>query len=192
MLKRFLFLAILIIAASPRDVIAEEPEDVFGFRWKMSYAEAGKMASGRMKKDRKSSHFGRTEYKIENPKEPSGAESINLSFFNNELYSMNIIFWIKSDYDFKKKMNGIVEALESKHLDAEMSESINGSYVWSFSYLGETGVTENSYNLEKITVLGSGGLLGNKMLMVFYNFYGAKEINAHIKKLKDEKEFGDF
>ena len=158
MFKRFLFLAILIIAASPRDVIAEEPEDVFGFRWKMSYAEASKIASGRMKKNNKTSHFGKSVYDIENPKEPSGAKSIGLSFFNDELYSVNVVFWIKSDYDFKKKMNGIVKFLESKHPDAEMSEHIQSTvYSWAFDYRNEAGVIENPYNLEKVSIVATDG-----------------------------------
>ena len=96
MFLRFLFLAMLVVAAGPHDAItAEEPGDVFGFKWKMSYAEASKIASGRMekmKKNEKFSHYGKTEYQIDNPKEPSGAANIALSFFNDELYSVSILF----------------------------------------------------------------------------------------------------
>ena len=197
MLKRFLFLAILIIAASPRDAIAEKPEDVFGFKWKMSYAEANKIASGKLVKKPKESHFGKSVYDIENPKEPSGASSVSLSFFNDELYSVNVAFWIKSDYDYEGKLAGIIKVLESKHSGAEMSKhEKKDSVVRNFDYRNEAGaVTENPYNLEGVSVLGlaagSDSFFGN-MLSVSYSFYGAADIYKHIKNLKNEKEFGDF
>ena len=188
MFKHFLFLAILTVAVGSHDAIAG---DVFGFKWKMSYVEASKMASGGMEKLEKFSHFNKSVYVFDNPKEPSGAKNMVLSFFNDELYSVNVAFFIKRDYDFKRKVSGIVGALESKHPDAEMSEQTKGAnHHWFFDYRNGAGVIENPYNLEKISVFTTSG--GVNILMVFYDFYGAKEIGEHIKKLKDEKEFGGF
>ena len=194
MFKRFLFLAILIIAASPRDAIAEEPGDVFGFRWKMSYAEASKIASGRMEKNEKLSHYGKTVYNIDNPRAPSDATDIGLSFFNDELYSVSVNFFIKSEYYFTKKTSGLVKFLESKHPDAKLSEH-KGSPLsyWVFTYRNEAGFIENPYNLERIKILGvTDGLSGFYLLTISYNFYGTEKIETHITKLENEKEFGDF
>lgn len=197
MFLRYLLLVLIATAGFlyPRDAIAEKPEDVFGFSWKMSYAEANKIASGKLVKDREASHFGKTGYDIENPKEPSGAENINLSFFNGELYSVNVSFWLKNAREFKEKSTGIVKFLKSKHSNAEATDSSKKNVVaWLFNYRNEAGdVTENPYNLEQIAILGiaGSGPIDN-LLSINYSFYGASDIYQHIKKLKEEKEFGDF
>ena len=139
MFLRFLFLAMLVVAAGPHDAITEEPGeiwspsykwkkrtyvdvDVFGFKWKMSYAEASKIASGPMKKNKEFSHYGRMVYEFKNPKEPPGAANIALWFFNDELYSVSIDFWIKSRDDLGKKASGL---LRSCFKIPRLSESVD-------------------------------------------------------------------
>ncbi len=202
MFLRFLLMAMLVVAAGSHDAIAEEL-DVFGFRWKMSYAEASKIASnrmGKMKKVEKLSHYGRTEYEIERPKEPLDATGINLSFFNDELYSMSVNFIINGkSYDFDNKTRGLVEFLKSKHPDAELSvDKRPTAYFWIFTYRDYrargTGFIENPYNLERIVILGNPDFVMGTvhLLAIHYYFYGAQKITAHIKKLKNEKEFDGF
>ena len=195
MFLRFLFLAMLVVAAGPHDAIAEEPGDVFGFKWKMSYAEANKIASRPMEKEEKRSHYGKTEYRIGNPKKPSDATSIYLSFFNDELYSMNAYFFIKSDNEFVRKTKGLVSFLKAKHPEAKIETREKGiDFYFFFRYRTEADFIENPYNLEKITIWAkTGGVTGGGYaLVISYNFYGTQEIEAHIKKMKDEKEFGGF
>ncbi len=202
MFLRFLLLAMLVVAAGPHDAIAEESESVFGFKWKMSYAEASKIASnrmGKMKKVEESSHYGKTVYKIERPKEPSDATDINLSFFNDELYSMSVDFIIKGkSYDFNNKTRGLVEFLKSKHPDAELRVDKKPTfYFWAFTYRDyrvRAGFIENPYNLERILISGMPDLVMGAvhLLKIHYYFYGAQKITAHIKKLKNEKEFDGF
>lgn len=169
-------------------------ESVFGFKWKMSYLEANELNFGKMKKQVDLSVFNRTVYKIDKPKRPPDADNMSLWFFNGELYYLTVTFWFKDRFKFEDKMAGVVKFLESKHNQTEQSkEGKNGVFVWNFRYKNDTGgYFENPYNLEKVSVFGvKGGILDN-MLQVSYSFYGAEKINEHIRKLKEEKEFGGF
>ncbi len=211
MFLRFLFLAMLVVAAGPHDAIAEEPGeiwspsykwkkrtymdvDVFGFKWKISSAEASKIASRPMKKNEKLSHYGKTVYDIENPKEPSDAESIHLWFFNDELYFVGIAFWIKDNDEFQKKMTGLVKFFESKHPEAKFSGRQKGTdFYFVFAYDNEADVIENPYNLEKVAIVASSGTVGrHNEMFVIYHFYGAEKIEAHIETMKNKKEFEGF
>ena len=197
MFLRFLFLAMLVVAAGPHDAIAEE-SDVFGFKWKMSYAEASKIASGRMEKMKKVerlSHYGKTEYEIDNPKKPPGATLNSLAFFNDELYSVHAAFMFDDDHEFEEKAKGLVEFLKSKHSEAKFSGRQKDSALYFlFDYSTEADVVENPYNLENVVVVARVATVESpyNTLIVLYSFYGTKKINTHIKTMKDKESFKDF
>ena len=172
----------------------QEESDVFGFKWKMSYAEASKIASGKIEKDNEPSGFLRT-IKIENPKEPLGAKCIYLSFFDDELHCVTVIFFFHDSCEFKKKMDGIIEVLGAKYSGAKMSREESGSHTtrYLFDYLYKGGVIENPYNMEEVRVSGVGGISdAPSLLTVSYLFYGHAKMDEHIKKLENEKEFRGF
>ena len=93
-----------------------------------------------------------------------------------------------------EKARGLVKFLESKHPDAKLSEHKVGSTtsIWNITYRNEAGVIENPYNLEDVQIFTMIGDPGVYLLRIYYNFYGTEKIAGHIKKLKNEKEFGDF
>lgn len=173
---------------------ASAERDVFGFRWKMTHKEASRMVSN-IEIRPEYSVFGNTHYIVKNPRNPLGAESIGLIFFNDELYMVNIKFAFDTEYESQDKANKILMVLKSKYLKTKVEKIDWGSGLFSrvFNYKDEESgdITENPYNLESITVmsLGSGGKF---YILVNYRFYGSEDIETHIQKMKDKEEFGGF
>lgn len=195
-MRYFALMLLLLLWGMSSDVIAE---DVFGFKWRMSYAEAVNLNMGKLVKEDKLSypHLNASTYKIENPKKPQGAKSIKLFFFNGELLSVTVEFPFKQSYKkYEDKRSGLIRFLESKYTGARRIDHLGKTLDFNiFSYTDGPDNKENIYNLERIIVMGTRmetETIGIYLLSVHYNFYGFDAASEYLEKKKDEQEFGDF
>ena len=193
-MRYFALMLLLLLWGMSSDVIAE---DVFGFKWRMSYAEAVNLNMGKLVKEDKLSypHLNASTYKIENPKKPQGAKSIKLFFFNGELLSVSVEFSFKQSYKYEDKRSGLIRFLESKYTGAKRVDHEPGKTldVNRFDYTDGPDNKENIYNLERIIVMGTRmETIGLYLLSVHYDFYGVAATSEYLRKKKDEQEFGDF
>ena len=172
----------------------DKQTDILGFHWRISSEEANRVAKGRLKVSE--SENGNVKYKWTKPKNPEGADFIRLSFFENELYQVEVFFSFRNTYDLERKYNGIVRHLKKKHINARVKERLSSldavlSKEFSYREEGLENFIENQYNLEAIWVSGVKTKVISG-LSVTYHYYGASKITEYLKTLSERKEFGDF